>query len=118
VEVTGVLVNTINNIKGRSSDHSSSSTPNARADDDEAFAGFNASLRQTTKEITGREPPPAEAERWRELGELLSAELKIAASRTTVSSVPAFLTAHLRRRLFKRDAAQIEREVAEAKDAA
>jgi hypothetical protein len=45
---------------------------------------------------------------------LLAAELQIAASRTTVSSAPAFLFEHLRRRLCKADARQIEQEVREA----
>lgn len=79
-------------------------------DDDEAFAGLCALLRQTSKEITGREPSPAEAERWKELGELLATELKIAAGRTTVSNVPAFLTEHLRRRLWKKNKRQVEEE--------
>ncbi|HLL69955.1 MAG TPA: hypothetical protein VK363_00900 [Pyrinomonadaceae bacterium] len=42
-------------------------------------------------------------ERWDELAELLVTELRIAAGRTTVSNVPAFLTEHLRRRLWKVD---------------
>jgi hypothetical protein len=76
-------------------------------------------LKQAAREITGRESSPAEAERWQELGELLATELKIAAGRTTVSSVPAFLTEHLRRRLWKKEKRQIEAERAEgAKDAA
>jgi hypothetical protein len=41
-------------------------------------------------------------------------ELKVAASRTAVTSAPAFLAEHLRRRLRKADARQIEREVGEA----
>jgi hypothetical protein len=84
-----------------------------KTDDDEAFAGLCASLRQVAKEVTGKEPAPAEAERWRELGELLATELKIAAGRTTVSSVPAFLAEHLRRRLWKKEKRQIEAEAAE-----
>lgn len=40
--------------------------------------------------------------------------MKIAASRTSVTSPPAFLAEHLRRRLRKADARQIEREVEEA----
>ena len=83
-------------------------------DDDDAFGAMLSTLRQAVEEITGRPPSPGESERWRDLAELLAAELKIAASRTKVSSVPAFLTEHLRRRLFKHDRQQIEREVAEA----
>jgi hypothetical protein len=83
-----------------------------KTDDDEAFAGLCASLREAAKDVTGREPTSAEAERWRELGEVLTTELKIAAGRTTVSSVPAFLTEHLRRRLWKKEKRQIEAEAA------
>ena len=42
--------------------------------------------------------------------DLLVTELKIAAGRTNVSSVPAFLTEHLRRRLWKKDRRQVEEE--------
>jgi hypothetical protein len=45
---------------------------------------------------------------------LLATELEVAASRTTVTSAPAFLAEHLRRRLRKADARQIDREVVEA----
>jgi hypothetical protein len=86
-------------------------TYSEKTDDDEAFAGLCSPLRQAAKEFTGREPSSAEAERWRELGELLATELKIAAGRTgSVSSVPAFLTEHLRRRLWKKDKRQVEEE--------
>ncbi|MDQ3802623.1 MAG: hypothetical protein M3416_02050 [Acidobacteriota bacterium] len=47
---------------------------------------------------------------WQELAEVLAAELKIAAGRTTVSSAPAFLAEHLRRRLWKKDKRQIAEE--------
>ena len=82
------------------------------SDDDEAFARLVSRLRLAVKEITGREASAAEATRWDELAELLVAELKIAAGRTTVSSVPAFLTEHLRRRLWKKEKRQIEAEAA------
>ena len=72
-------------------------------DDDEAFAGFIELMRQAVIDVTGKTPAQFEKERWRELAELLFAELKIAAGRTTVSSVPSFLTEHLRRRLWKMD---------------
>ena len=83
---------------------------NTEEDDDEAFARLVARLRKAAKEITGREPSAAEAERWDQLGDLLVTELKIAAGRTNVSSVPAFLTEHLRRRLWKKDRRQVEEE--------
>jgi hypothetical protein len=78
--------------------------------DDDAVAGLSAVLREAARELTGKNPSPAEAERWRELGEILATELKIAAARTTVSSVPAFLCEHLRRRLWKLDKKQQEKE--------
>ena len=83
--------------------------------DDEAFAEFAAAVRKTAKEITGKEPSKAEAARWAEVAEVLMTELKIAAGRTIVSSVPAFLAEHLRRRLWKKEKRQIEAEAAEQK---
>lgn len=79
----------------------SSSNQYRRADDDEAFAEFVTLLRENAKEITGRQPSAGEAAKWRELAEVLITELRIAAGRTTVSSVPSFLAEHLRRRLWK-----------------
>jgi len=79
----------------------SSSNQYRRSDDDEAFAEFVGLLRETAGEITGRQPSAAEAAKWKELAEVLVTELRIAAGRTTVSSVPAFLAEHLRRRLWK-----------------
>jgi hypothetical protein len=81
--------------------------------DDEPLALLVANFEQTSRELTGKGLSPAEREKWRELSELLTAELKIAAARTgQVSSVPAFLTEHLRRRLWKKDKAQLDREAA------
>jgi hypothetical protein len=62
-----------------------------------------AQFKQAAKELTGKSPNKTDGVRWSELGELLVTELKIAAARTTVSNVPAFLTEHLRRRLWKVD---------------
>lgn len=86
--------------------------------DDEAFAEFAAAVSKTAKEITGKEPSKAEAARWAEVAEVLMTELRIAAGRTTVSSVPAFLAEHLRRRLWKKEKRQIEAEAAEQKASA
>jgi hypothetical protein len=84
---------------------------NTEKDDDEAFAPLIARLRKAVKELTGKEPSATDAGRWGELAELLDAELRIAAGRTgAVSSVPAFLTEHLRRRLWKKDKQQVEEE--------
>jgi hypothetical protein len=85
---------------------------NTENDDDEAFAPLLARFRTAVKEVTGREPASADAERWDQLAELLITELKIAAGRTTVSNVPAFLTEHLRRRLWKKEKRQLEAEAA------
>jgi len=69
--------------------------------DDDAARGFTEALRQAERELTGK--ASTSAENWNELAELLVTELRIAATRTTVSNVPAFLTEHLRRRLWKID---------------
>jgi hypothetical protein len=79
-------------------------------DDDAALAGLNSALKQAAEEVTGRELSAAERDRWRELGEVLATELKIAAARTTVSSVPSFLAEHLRRRLWKKDNRELQAE--------
>ena len=85
-------------------------------DDDAALAGLSESLKSVTKEITGKDLSAAEKERWREVADVLVAELKIAAARTTVSSVPAFLAEHLRRRLWKIDKKQAHAEGRELPD--
>lgn len=94
-----------------------SNTSFLKTDDDEAFAGFVDELRKAEVEITGREPGAAESERYRELAQVLVTELRIAAARTTVSSVPSFFAEHLRRRLFKKDKAQLVAETASTGDA-
>jgi hypothetical protein len=82
---------------------------NTENDDDEAFRQLFA----IAKEITGREVPAAQ---WREVIDVLVAELRIAAARTTVSSAPAFLAEHLRRRLWKIDKKQARAEGRELPD--
>ena len=84
-------------------DKTSFKTNTERTDDDEAFGR----LRAAAKEITGRE---AADHLWDELFDVLVTELKIAAGRTTISSVPAFLAEHLRRRLWKKDKRQLSEE--------
>jgi hypothetical protein len=76
--------------------------------DDDAMRRFVETLKQAEREVTGKNASnPAQ---WNELAEVISAELKIAAARTTVSNVPMFLSEHLRRRLWKLDkkTAQLE----------
>jgi hypothetical protein len=94
------------------SDHAKTSFKTSEQNtDDEAFAGLNELFQQATINLTGKLPTTGDRDRWRELAELLIAELQIAAARTGhVSNVPAFLTEHLRRRLWKKDKAQLERE--------
>jgi hypothetical protein len=87
---------------------------NTEKTDDEAFAALVEKLKTASREVSGKEPSKADAERWAEVAELLVTELKVAAARTNVTSAPAFLAEHLRRRLRKTDARQIEREVGEA----
>jgi hypothetical protein len=87
-------------------------------DDDAALAGLLAAFKMASKEITGRDLSPAESDRWSELADVLIAELKIAAARTTVSSVPSFLAEHLRRRLWKVDKRQAHAEGRELPDQA
>jgi hypothetical protein len=84
-------------------------------DDDEAFAGFVAVMKKIVREVTGKEPSSTETARWAELAEVLTTELKIAAGRTAISNVPAFLAEHLRRRLWKKEKRQLESEAAEAR---
>jgi hypothetical protein len=84
--------------------------------DDEAFAEFVNAFRQITTELTGKSPTAAESTKWKELAEVLIAELRISAGRTSVSSVPAFMAEHLRRRLWKMDKKQAVREGKELPD--
>src|SRR5215213_1221341 len=85
--------------------------------DDEAFAKFLTALKTANREVTGKEPSVSDSDRWAELADLLVTELKIAAGRTgSVSSVPAFLTEHLRRRLWKKDKRQVEAEASERRE--
>lgn len=114
---SGGYSQTIDFQEGYEDDKTSFKT-NTKNIDDEAFAEFTAAIRKTAKEITGREPAKAEAARWAEVAEVLMTELKIAAGRTTVSSVPAFLAEHLRRRLWKKEKRQIEAEFVEQKASA
>jgi hypothetical protein len=85
-------------------------------DDDAALAGLAESFKQITKEITGKDLSSAERDRYKELADVLIAELRIAAARTTVSSVPSFLAEHLRRRLWKVDKRQARAEGRELPD--
>lgn len=93
-------------------------TNNERSDDDAALALLCDKLQVISNELTGKRSTVADRERWGELADVLIAELKIAAARTTVSSVPAFLAEHLRRRLWKIDKKQARAEGRELPDEA
>jgi hypothetical protein len=94
-----------------SSQSKTSFKTNTESDDDEAFARFAQIIQSAAKEITGKRVSVSEKEKLGELAELLATELKIAAARTSnVSSIPAFLTEHLRRRLWKLDKKQVGEE--------
>jgi hypothetical protein len=80
--------------------------------DDEA-APLAHALAQAERELSGK--VTSDPSKWEDLADILVKELKIAAGRTTVSSVPAFLAEHLRRRLWKKEKRQIEAEAAEQK---
>ncbi len=90
-------------------------------DEGNPLAELTKSLIGAIREITGADPAttPEERERWRELGEMLVCELRAAAahSKRPVSSVPAFLTAHLRRRFTQRLPRQSEGKRAPAVEA-
>jgi len=111
---TSSTTQTVENIGGSGPPNTSFKTKDINTDD-EAFAEFAAAVRKTAMEITGKEPSKAEAARWAEVAEVLMTELRIAAGRTTISSVPAFLAEHLRRRLWKKEKRQLEAENAEQK---
>ncbi|HEV2860964.1 MAG TPA: hypothetical protein VGX48_08165 [Pyrinomonadaceae bacterium] len=113
ISALGGLSQPIEN-QSTSGDDKTSFKTNTEKTDDEAFADLVALLGQASREVTGRESTASEAGRWKEVAELLATELKVAASRTSVTSAPAFLAEHLRRRLRKSDARQIEKEVGEA----
>ena len=83
-----------------------------RSDDEAA----GRALRAMEREVTGKNS--ATAEQWAELVEVIKGELRIAAARTTVSSVPAFMSEHLRRRLWKLDKKQAQAEGRELPDQA
>ena len=96
--------------QGVSDDPKTSFKTKERIDDEAA----GRALREMEREVTGKNS--ANAEQWAELVEVIKAELRIAAARTTVSSVPAFLAEHLRRRLWKLDKKQAQEQGRELPD--
>ncbi len=75
---------------------------NTKNDDDAraTFAGFIEKFQTAAEDVTGKKLSERENENLRKLADLLILELKIAARRTdNISSIPAFLTEVLRRKL-------------------
>lgn len=107
----------VENIDTSAMSKTSFKTKEEKLDDDAALAGLTAALKTISRELTGKDLSSAETARWTELADVLIAELKIAAARTTVSSVPSFLAEHLRRRLWKLDKKQARAEGRELPDA-
>lgn len=99
------------------SDHKTSFKTKEEKIDDDAYAHrLTSRLIEAERELTGK--TSTSTEKWDELAEVLITELKIAAARTSVSNVPAFLSEHLRRRLWKMDKAQATEIAAEARQQA
>lgn len=72
-----------------------------RSDDERSLTKFAEKLDKASRKLTGKGISPNDAEKWGKLAELLILELEIAARNTkSISSVPAFLTEVLRRRLI------------------
>jgi hypothetical protein len=85
-----------------SMDYVTSKTLFKTHDDDDGVNQISEAIRQVSRELLGAELPvnQQERERWRQCGELLAEELRRAAARAgNVSSVSAFFTTHLKRRL-------------------
>ncbi len=80
-----------------------SSKTNTNDDEVEALSDLQAVFREAARTLTGRDPKAAEREQWAEVGRVIVGELKEAAGRAgTVSSVPAFLAEHLKRRFSQK----------------
>jgi hypothetical protein len=86
-------------------------TKEENSDDDAGVRRLAVKMAEAERELTGK--VSTGGERWEELAEVLVAELRIAAARTTVSNVPAFLAEHLRRRLWKVDRERVADMAAE-----
>jgi hypothetical protein len=100
VDSTGVYINGFNPLN-----------INPESDDDEPAArALLAPIQRAIKAMTGRELSEGDEQGLRELGEIIAMEFQIAAARTTVNVPGAFLATHMRRRLFKKEKAQMVEE--------
>jgi len=81
-------------------DASKTSFKDANTNDDETFLGFIEKFQELSREISGKKITKRESGNLVKLADLLILEFRIAARRTeNVSSIPAFLTEVLRRKL-------------------
>ena len=83
---------------------------------DAKLSVIEKAISEVSKKIIGRGLKSTDDVKLRELAELLVMELEIAAARTdSISSVPAFLTEHLRRRLLGKPSFQNQNKTFDAK---
>ncbi|MDQ3257847.1 MAG: hypothetical protein M3R15_28830 [Acidobacteriota bacterium] len=83
---------------------------NTNTDDDE-FRQMIEILKDAVKVVTGSAPKGIDGEKWAELARVIVDELNNAAAKTTaVSSVPAFLTTHLKRRFAQKQASSSDED--------
>jgi len=88
--------------KQTSDDPKTSIKTNTTDDEAAALSNFNSIFCEANRKLTGRAPKAADREQWGELARVIVEELNLAATRAgTVSSVPAFLAAHLKRKFSK-----------------
>lgn len=102
-DVSGVTQSTENT--STYSDAKTSFKDNIKPDDDaHAHAGFSLMIERfntVVKKLTGKKVTRRDMEGWGNLADLLILELEVAARHTeNISSVPAFLTEVLRRKIF------------------
>ncbi|MGC2239187.1 MAG: hypothetical protein WA584_23730 [Pyrinomonadaceae bacterium] len=107
VDILDIPENSISSItqtqenKPTYADAKTSLKTSTKNDDEKAFAIFAEKLDEASRKLTGKGTSPVEAEKWGKLAELLILELELAARNTkSITSVPAFLTELLRRRLI------------------
>jgi hypothetical protein len=76
-------------------------------DEKKALFHFEEVFELLSVKITGKGLQKSEKRKWAKLAELLAMELEAASLRTeSISSIPAFLTEHLRRRLWRAETNQ------------
>lgn len=103
--------------KATSGESKTSIKTNTNTDDEAAALSELISVfSEAAQKLTGRTPRASEREQWGELARVLVEELNDAAARAeSVSSIPAFLAAHLRRKLAPKPATR-RRETSQKPD--